>query len=178
MQQPVGVLIFQLFSAVMAGLLAILASACGSAPTRADPPAWVLLPETNGGFAAAACVPDSGNIGMDRQWALAKARADIAQQIGVRVKAIDQTYSRISSGTPGGESFESVSEQIAEQTLAGSNASRAEFLEFGGKRQFCILASLAQAQGQELFRSIVSASGRKLDSATDETLYREFVGLP
>ena len=171
MQQPVCVLVFQL-------LLAALASACGGAPTRADPPAWVLMPEANGGFAAAACVPDSGNIGMDRQWALAKARADIAQQIGVRVKTIDKTYARISTGTPGGESFESVSELVAEQTLAGSGVSRAEFLEFGGKRQFCVLASLAQSQGQELFRSIVSASGRKLDTATSETLYREFVGLP
>ncbi|MGJ8669166.1 MAG: hypothetical protein ACSHXK_06730 [Oceanococcus sp.] len=146
-----------------------------------DPPTWVLLPEAEAGFAASGCTPDTRNISVDRQWAIARARADLARNLAVAVKNLDSVYaktSRENGKTVSEDVFESSSEQVTEQSLAGSRAVKVEYLEFNGQRQLCALVQLGREESSELFRGLVSAAEVTLDPAGEDALYREFVGLP
>ena len=83
----------------------VLLTACGgttpvkeevAAPAVVDPyPEWVYNPIIENGLAAASCVPiPSSNISVAKKQTVANARADIALQINVKVKAMDKTYDR------------------------------------------------------------------------------------
>src|SRR3970040_1824440 len=70
-------------------------TATGLAACASQPPDWIMRPAAEGGFAATECVKDSGNLSLDRQIAVAKARAEIAKQVELRVAAMDKTYTRL-----------------------------------------------------------------------------------
>ena len=74
----------------------IVASLAGCA---SQPPDWIMRPTAEGGFAATECVKDSGNLSLDRQVAVAKARAEVAKQVELRVAAMDKTYTRLTEET-------------------------------------------------------------------------------
>lgn len=169
---------------LLVGLLGVLCAACASAP--AQPPAWIMAPSSDRGFAATDCVKSSGNLSMERQMATARARADIAKQIEVRVAAMDKTYARIAD--QGGlqpataqTSFESVSKQIAEQNLASSLVTRAEYVELASGQNLCVMVEVDAPKAKKIYEQIVQAAvaqgGSQPDAASNEVLYREFVGI-
>jgi hypothetical protein len=154
-----------------------------------QPPDWIMKPTVEGGWAATECVKDSGNLSLDRQIAVAKARAEIAKQIELRVAAMDKTYTRLSEeanqnvqdAKPStGESkqfqsaFESVSKQIAEQTLGGLTPSRVEYVELNEARNLCAMIAVDRTATRQVYDTVVQASGEKLSPAASEALYKDF----
>jgi hypothetical protein len=165
--------------------------AVGAAGCASQPPDWIMRPTAEGGWASTECVKDSGNLSLDRQIAVAKARAEIAKQIELRVAAMDKTYTRLSeeanqnvqNATPtSGQSksfqsaFESVSKQIAEQTLGGLTPSRVEYVELQGARNLCAMIVVDRSAARQVYDTVVQASGEKLAPAASEALYKDFTG--
>lgn len=161
-----------------------LAAGCAS-----QPPEWIMKPTVEGGFAATECVRDSGNLSLDRQIAVAKARAEVAKQFELRVAAMDKTYTRLTEETnapPGAEqpaqaralqtAFESVSKQVAEQTLAGLAPSRVEYVELEDVRNLCAQVSVDRSQAREAYDRVLKAAGGPVSPEVNEALYREYAG--
>ena len=166
----------------------IVASLVGCA---SQPPDWIMRPTAEGGFAATECVKDSGNLSLDRQIVVAKARAEIAKQVELRVAAMDKTYTRMteenSAGAQGeaasssqsrsvNTAFESVSKQVAEQTLSGLAPARVEYVELNDARNLCAMITVDRSQTRQVYDQIVQASGEKLAPAASEALYKDFSG--
>lgn len=151
-----------------------------------QPPQWVVNPRVEGGFAATDCVPDSGNLSLDRQVAVARARAEIAKQVELRVAAMDKTYTRLSEqqASTGGEAapakrdvetaFESVSKQVAEQTLGGLSPARVEYVELNNRRQLCAMIAIEKPATRAVFEQAVQSAGVTADTPVQEALYRQF----
>jgi membrane-bound lytic murein transglycosylase len=165
-------------------LIALTLAGCAS-----QPPEWIMKPTVEGGFAATECVKDSGNLSLDRQIAVAKARAEVAKQVELRVAAMDKTYTRMTEETnaPAGSdkpsqarsvqtAFESVSKQIAEQTLSGLTPSRVEYVELQDHRNLCAMVTVDKAQTRKVYDQIVQASGAPVDATANEALYKTFSG--
>lgn len=163
--------------------------ALGLASCASQPPEWIMKPTTPGGFAATECVKDSGNLSLDRQIAVAKARAEIAKQFELRVAAMDKTYTRLTEETnhPADAdkpsqarglqtAFESVSKQIAEQTLSGLTPTRVEYVDLQDQRQLCAMIAVDKSAARQAYDQVVQASGNKVDAATSEALYKQFSG--
>jgi hypothetical protein len=142
-----------------------------------DLPMWVLNPTVEGGIASTECVIYSGDISLDKAEATALARADIAKQIDVKVKALYKTYQRkfkTKDGVSAGGVFESVSKQIAQQQLKGARAIKMDLIEIDGKKQWCVMVALDPALTERLFKSIVKESNVNLDPQDESVLYEEF----
>ena len=156
--------------------VAVLAAGCASGP-----PEWVVSPEAEGGFAATDCVRDSGKLSLDRQVALAKARAGIAKQFDQRVNAMDKAYAGArdpnAATQPGAATpFAIASRSVAEQVLSGLEPSRVEYVEIDDARQLCAMVTVEAEQARQLFDRLVQASGETPDDATREALFGEFSG--
>ena len=169
-------------------ILTAALAACAS-----QPPDWIMRPTAEGGWAATECVKDSGNLSLDRQIAVAKARAEIAKQVELRVAAMDKTYTRLAEeanqnvqdAKPStGESkqfqtaFESVSKQVAEQTLGGLTPSRVEYVELNQARNLCAMIAVDRSAARQVYDTVVQASGEKLSPAASEALYKDFTAPP
>ena len=167
--------------------------ACGAflAGCASQPPEWIMQPSVEGGFAATECVRDSGNLSLDRQIAVARARAEVAKQFELRVAAMDKTYTRLteesSAATQGKDAsagpsrsvqtaFESVSRQVAEQTLAGLAPTRVEYVEIEDKRNLCAMVAVDRSAARHIYDKVIAASGEPVDPAASEALYQEFSG--
>ena len=161
------------------GALTLLA-ACGSVPEKeqaASIPSWILSPTIDDGIAATACVNFSGNMNIDKAQAVATARADITKQINIKVQAMDKTYARktetadkmVSSNV-----FESVSKQLAQQSLVGSRPEKVEILDIAGKQQLCAMVTLKPAITEKLFKDIIKNSGEKIAAQDESILFEEF----
>lgn len=164
-------------------------TAAGLAACASQPPDWIMRPTLEGGWAATECVKDSGNLSLDRQIAVAKARAEIAKQVELRVAAMDKTYTRLAeeanenvqNAQPStGQSkafqtaFESVSKQIAEQTLGGLTPTRVEYVELNEQRNLCAMIAVDRTAVRSVYDQVVQASGQKLAPAASEALYKDF----
>lgn len=151
-----------------------------------QPPEWVINPKVDGGFAATECLPDSGNMSLDRQIVVAKARAEIAKQVELRVAAMDKTYTRLTEQqASSGEiskpkeraletAFESVSKQVAEQTLSGLSPERVEYIEYRDQRQLCAMIAIQRPKTREIFDRAVQTAGLSAGAPVQEALYQEF----
>lgn len=170
---------------IVLALAAGLLGACAS-----QPPDWVINPKVDGGFAATECLPDSGNLSLDRQIVVAKARAEIAKQVELRVAAMDKTYTRLTEqqSTSGGEAapkaraletaFESVSKQVAEQTLSGLSPERVEYIEYRDQRQLCAMIAVQRPKTREIFDRAVQSAGVTAAAPVQEALYQQFAAPP
>lgn len=155
---------------------ALLCAGCASGP-----PDWVASPAVDDGFAATDCVRDSGKLSVDRQVALAKARAGVTRQYEQRVRAMDQAYTAqrdpAAATQPGSATpFAIASKSVAEQMLAGLQPARVEYVEIDDVRQLCAMVVVEPGQAQQVFERLLSASGETPDEATRELLFREFSG--
>ncbi|MCL2916291.1 hypothetical protein L2725_21380 [Shewanella corallii] len=159
-----------------------LAGCNSTSKTQSEPlaendaiPDWVLMPVSERGLASSSCVAWSGNMTVDRAQAIAAARADLTQQIKVKSSVMDKLYSRKTQAdgqSNSGGSFEQVSKQVAEQSLAGAKATKVAFARLDNQKQLCALVVMENTK--ETFDNLVQASGRQLDPTSEAALYEEF----
>jgi hypothetical protein len=140
-------------------------------------PEWVTSPTYQDGTAVTECVPATSNFSMDRKEALANARQGLAQQINLKVEAMDQTYQRRTRGQEqesSGSTFESVSRQVTQTRLDGSRIVKTGYVDLGGTKNLCVMAAFGSTELQEIFDGIIDASGESVDPQDEELLYQEF----
>lgn len=155
--------------------LAVLLSACASAP-----PDWITAPAVARGFAAAACVADSGNLSRDRQATVSQARAALSRQIGARAEAMDRAYAALATdaaAAPPG-TFAGAAPPVVEEALAGLQPTRVEYVERDDAKEVCALMALEEAPARAVFERIIEASGRSPGAEARAALYRAFTAAP
>jgi hypothetical protein len=156
-------------------VLALLTAA--SAPAlAADWPDWVLNPP-GGEPAGSDCVPSSGNLAIDRNQATAKARVALAQQIDVKIEAMDETYdSRVREGKAEKlvSSFKATSKQTVNTSLQGAKLVRSEEFKASKGRFFCALVQLTKDAADKLPADVIRTGGVKVDEATETLLLTRF----
>lgn len=144
----------------------------------ADVPDWVLNPEIPGGIAAAECVTYTGAISIDRQQGVAAARVALAQQVGVRVKAVDKLYvERIGSGAKATTqtSFESASQQLTDQTLANSRIVKTEIVKHVfGEDRLCVMVAMTPESTQTFFKEMVKVANANIPPELENELFESF----
>jgi len=154
---------------------------CLAFSAQAAIPSWVLNPNVDEGLAAVDCVEFSGNVSIDAKLASSNARLALAQQIGTKVEAIDETFdSRVSAGqhTHINSRFSSVSKQITKQSLSGSKIVQSDVVNISGKDYFCSMAVLNEKKTEQLFNTLVEQADVKLDKATEAELKEVFKAQP
>ncbi|MBD2857746.1 hypothetical protein IB286_01920 [Spongiibacter sp. KMU-158] len=163
-------------------------AACGSTPeqpAQQEPaslsglPSWVLNPYVEDGFASTQCVPFSGNMSIDRQLTLANARTDLAQQLEVKVAAMDETFRErtdVTGGVATGATFSSTSKQFTEQALYGTRPEKVDFVEINGTNNLCSMVTMGREKTLGLFENILDASARQVDPDTKAVLQQQFRG--
>lgn len=160
----------------------VLLTACSSSePVQetavGDIPGWILNPQIDDGIAVSECVLWSGNMSIDKQQAVANARTSLAQRIETRVSAMDKTYRdkiEASSGVESGTTFSSVSKQVTQQTLVGTNPIQTDIVNIADKTNLCVLVGIGQQSTQAIFDELISASERTVNGQQKDILYQEF----
>ena len=157
---------------------------CGSSPKeqKMSPemsalPTWVTMPSLEGGIADTACVKATDSMQLDRTEASTLARAELARQIGVRAKVMDETYQRrtAAQGTQvTGNTFESVSSQVTDQVLHGSRQLRADYVTIENARHFCVMVGIDPETTESLFKKLMADSQRQVDAQSEQILFEEF----
>lgn len=156
------------------GALALAFAGCASAQSWPD---WALSPPSGTDLAAGDCVTASGSMGVDRQQASARARLALAQQIEVRIEAMDQTWeSRVREGKAEklASSFTSASKQIVNLTLQGAKLSRAELVKARGGDLLCVVVTLESRASEKLPGDVIRSAGAKVDEDTETLLVARF----
>lgn len=173
---------------MLVGAVVALMVGCSSAPKDKEKdeqmsaemsalPSWVTMPVLEGGIADTACVKATSSMQLDRTEASTLARAELARQINVRAKVMDETYQRRTEaqGTQvTGNSFESVSSQVADQMLQGSRQLRADYVTIESARHFCVMVGIDPDMTETLFKRLMADSDRSVDSQSEQILFEEF----
>lgn len=170
----------------VATLSACSAQPPATAPTQAETikslPDWVMNPVIENGIADTQCIAAKPGIGMNylKSTAITLARAELAKQIGVKVKAMDKTYQRLADTTAGtsvGGSFESVSKQVTEKNLSGSRAIQMDYVTMPDNTQnFCVMVAMSPEVTKTLFNDLIAESGNNNISPQNEAvLYERFL---
>jgi len=142
-------------------------------------PEWVAKPASVDGISSTECIPWSGDLSMDREEAVAKARANLAKKIEIKVKAMNKIYMSKTSTTKGivhGGVFESVSRQVAEQYLGASQPNRMELVKVGRRTHLCVTVTLGDRDTRKLFDDIIGNSPvvRPINPSDEQVLWQEF----
>jgi hypothetical protein len=156
-------------------MLFALALVAGAAQAQ-DWPDWALNPPA-GELAAGECVAVSGAMGIARQQASARARVALAQQIDVKIEAMDQTYeSRVKDGKAERlvSSFTSASKQIVSLSLQGARVTRTEVVKARGGDLLCVLVALEPKAADKLPGDVIRSAGIKPDDDTEGMLLARF----
>lgn len=139
-------------------------------------PGWILNPSVEKGLAESACVPWSGMITVDRDQATAIARNGLVQQIQIRAANLTKTFAHKTdtvSGTNVGTNFETSAQQLAEGTLKGTKAVKADVFDVDHKKQFCVMVTLEERDLDSIAKQIISSSGAKLSSDDQRVITEE-----
>ena len=158
------------------GLIGALAL-CSPAAQAQDWPEWILNPPSGPELHAGDCVEASGSMGIDRQQATARARLALAQQIEVRVEAMDQTWeSRVRDGQAQklASSFSSASKQLVAVTLQGARPVRTEVVKSRSGNLVCVLVALQRQASEQLPGDIIRTAAAPVDAATESMLVTRF----
>ena len=158
----------------------------GMQPAPAAPsniPDWVMNPVIENGIADTQCLIANPGTSMStlKAAATASARAELAKQINVNVKAMDKTFQRLTgtnNGPSSGTSFESVSKQITQQALSGSRAIKMDYVTLppDNKSNFCVMVGLSPEQTKTLFKDLVQQAGTtNLSPDNQAVLYERFL---
>ncbi len=156
--------------------LALLAAGPVLAAASKDWPEWVLTPPA-GETSGSDCVPDSGNLPADRNQATAKARLALAQQIEVKIDAMDETYeTRVREGKAEKlvSSFKSTSKQTVSLSLQGAKLVRSENVKNRQGKFFCALVALPKEAAEKLPGDVIRSVGRGVDQETEALLLTKF----
>jgi hypothetical protein len=157
----------------LAGLLGALALPAAAQ----DWPDWILNPPSGPELHAGECVEASGSLGIDRQQATARARLALAQQIELRVEAMDQTWdSRVRDGQAQqlASRFVSASRQVVATTLQGARPVRTEVVKARGGSLVCVLVALQREASEKLPGDIIRTAAAPVDAATESMLVTRF----
>lgn len=163
-------------------LFSVLAG-CASGPkekeakSQSNVPDWIMTPSVENGIAASECVKSSGDLSIDKSKGTALGRQALAQQIDTRVESMEKTYQRsvdASDDQDSGQTFVSVSKQLAEQNVRGSRIAKAQYVDIGGERNFCTMVTMNPEKTRDLFDQIVQQSDRDVPPESEETLYEQF----
>jgi hypothetical protein len=143
-------------------------------------PEWVLTPTIENGIADTQCVKSAGiDFPVLKSKATALARAELAKQINLRVKAMDKTYQRLTDtnqGSSTGGTFEAVSRQLTNQTLSGTRATKVEYIDFPDNSQkLCVMVTLDPNLTNTLFKTLVKESGQNISPRDEAVLYERFL---
>ncbi|HKJ70679.1 MAG TPA: LPP20 family lipoprotein [Gammaproteobacteria bacterium] len=173
----------QMIAALAMGLLAAGCASTGGnkeeakQPEIAGVPTWVTSPSYKDGLAATECVPASSSFSLDRKEAVANARQNLAQQLDLKVKAMDKTYqrrTRAEGEASTGSTFESVSRQVTQTQLNGSRVVKTGYVDLGGTKNLCVMVAFGDSQMKEIFDGLIEASDRKVSPQDEDILYQEF----
>lgn len=166
---------------VVAISVAVLAAGCASKeePKQdiAGVPNWVTSPSYKDGIAATECVPASSSFSLDRKEAVANARQGLAQQLNLKVKAMDKTYqrrTRADDEASTGSTFESVSRQVTQTNLNGSRVVKTGYVKLGGTKNMCVMVAFGDSKMKKIFDDLIEASGREVGPQDEDILYQEF----
>ncbi len=161
--------------------IAFLAACSSSTPQEETSvgaiPSWILNPQVEDGIAVSECVLFSGNMSIDRQQALANARVSLAQRIETRVSAMDKSYRdkvEVASGVESGSTFSSVSKQVTQQTLTGTNPVKTDVVKIADKDNLCVLVAVGQESTKDIFDSLINEAKRPMSAKQKDVLYEEF----
>jgi len=140
-------------------------------------PSWILNPQIEDGIAVSECVLFSGNMSIDKQQALANARTSLAQRIETRVSAMDKSYRdkvEVASGVESGSTFSSVSKQVTQQTLVGTNPIKTDIVQIAGKDNLCVLMGIGQQSTKAIFDELIGKAELPMTASQKDVLYAEF----
>jgi hypothetical protein len=167
-------------------VLSLVLAGCASTPkeTPSMPPllmlpAWVANPSIEDGIASAECVPWSGDMSLDRAEAVAKARADLAKQIEIKVKAMDKTYARKVKTTGGistGGVFETVSKQVTNRNLNASQVNKVDVVQINNTDHLCAMVVFGREASRRLFDDILNNTqvAQQFSPQDEAVLWEEF----
>jgi hypothetical protein len=140
-------------------------------------PEWVMDPQSIASLAASECIASSGSLSIDRQHVAANARLALAQQIGIKIEAVDKTYmSRVDDGKAPklSSSFESSSKQTVDTILTGARLKRLEIIKNSEGNFVCGLIALEQDSDKKIIQGVIQAKSVQIDSNTEEILLAKF----
>lgn len=140
-------------------------------------PSWILNPQVEDGIAVSECVLFSGNMSIDKQQAVANARASLAQRIATRVSAMDKSYRdkvEVASGVESGSTFSSVSKQVTQQTLSGTNPVKTDIVKIADKDNLCVLVVVGQESTKDIFENLLEKAQLPMSAQQKDVLYAEF----
>ncbi len=145
----------------------------------ADVPDWVLNPDFPGGIAAAECIVYSGSLSIDRLQVVAAARHAMAQQLEVRVQAVDKLYTeRISVGKEPPKvrtTFESVSTQLTDRALNNTKVVKIEVFKTPNQPdQLCALVAMTPHATQEHFKEMIKVVDKDAPPELEKELFETF----
>ena len=143
----------------------------------ADIPEWILSPQIENGIAESACVPWSGNMAIDKDEASHIARDRLAKQIEQRAAGMTKAFADKTTTNKGlntGTTFESVSRQIFDQTLAGSKPTKAGLFTIDENKQFCVMVEINPENTSKLYQNIVTETGAQLNADDNAVLFQQF----
>ncbi|MBL8288970.1 MAG: hypothetical protein JNL85_13380 [Rubrivivax sp.] len=123
------------------------------------------------------CVTASGNFAIDRQEVTARARLALAQQVEVRIEAMDETHAqRASEGKVErlAVSFKSASRQLVATTLQGSRLVRTEAVSQREGNYLCGMVVLERQRSERLASDVIRSAGAKMDDDTETLLLARF----
>lgn len=153
-------------------------------PEAAGPvlPDWVANPVVENGIADTQCVRATQGVSMStlKAKATALARSELARQIGIKVKAMDKTFQRLTETNQGdshGSTFESVSKQVTQQHLAGSRAIQQNYVKLppDNADNYCVMVAMSPELTETLFKDLVAQFGRNLSPTNEAVLYEQFL---
>ncbi|MBK9133119.1 MAG: hypothetical protein IPM15_01835 [Betaproteobacteria bacterium] len=162
---------------VAAWLIAGAATAALAQPAASSWPGWVLEPPAAGELAGTDCVDASGNLSIDRQQVTAKARLVLAQQIEVRIEAMDETFAQRAQEGRAERltvSFKSASRQLVNTTLQGSRLVRFETVAHKDGAFVCGMVALERRRAEALPGDVIRTAGAKVDDDTEALLLARF----
>ena len=175
-----------IFKTITTGALLSVLTACSSVEPKPEAvvgspsslPEWITSPSVENGFADTQCVNNTADMNVLKLKATALARAEIAKQINIQVKAMDKAYASLTDtleGSAYGGTFESVSKQVTNQKLAGSRPAKTDYVTFPDSSiKLCVMAVLAPENTEALYDELVNKSAKKLSPQHREVLYQEF----
>lgn len=163
-------------------------AACASNPPRPaaqqpNIPDWVLTPVIENGIADTQCViaHPGFNMSILKTKTTALARAELAKQINVKVKAMDKSFQHLTetaNGPSQGSPFESVFKQIANQTMSGSRVIKQNYVNLppDNKSNYCVMVGLSPEQSKAMFEQLVQQSNTtNLSPRNEAVLYERFL---
>ncbi|MEA3410230.1 MAG: hypothetical protein U9R74_01670 [Pseudomonadota bacterium] len=164
----------------------VIIAGCASTPKEekkttqiSSLPDWVSNPTIADGIASSECVPWSGDMSLDRAEAVAKARADLAKQIDIKVKAMDKTYGRktkTAAGVSSGGVFETVSKQVTQRNLSATQVIKVDIVDVNKVDHLCAMVAFGSAASKKIFEDIVSSSSvaQQISPQDESVLWEEF----